>query len=54
MRGEKCSFRHEARSFTKIHRHFYMPHCQAMPFYAAEILEYAKSHKDTEDDTWKD
>jgi hypothetical protein len=39
MRGEKCSFRHEARSFTKIHRHFYMPHCQAMPFYAAEILK---------------
>jgi hypothetical protein len=47
MYGERCHFRHEFRQFSKLHKHFYLVHIKAMPFYAQEILEESRS-KDNE------
>lgn len=49
MRGERCHFRHEFRSFTKIHRHFYMAHFAALRLTAEEILAESRLQPDGDD-----
>lgn len=49
MYGDRCHFRHEFRSFTKIHRHFYMAHAAALRMTAVEILELSKQLPDEMD-----
>ena len=42
MYGHRCHFRHEFRSFTKIHRHYYMCHMAALRLTSGEILDESK------------
>ena len=49
MRGERCHFRHEFRSFTKIHRHFYIAHSTALRITAEEILQESRLQPDGDD-----
>ena len=50
MFGERCHFRHEFRSFNKIHRHFYIAHAAALRLTAEEILNESKSLPDGDDE----
>ena len=58
MFGERCHFRHEFRSFTKIHRHFYIAHAAALRLTAEEILLDSKIMPDGDDEfisnDWKE
>ena len=40
--GKRCHFRHEYRSFTKIHRHYYMAHLCALRHNHCEILSESR------------
>ena len=44
--GKRCHFRHEYRSFKKIHRHYYMAHLAAMSITYEDVLEISKSLPD--------
>jgi hypothetical protein len=44
--GPECHFRHEFRSFNKIHRHYYMCHIQALPIVSEEILTESQNMPD--------
>ena len=41
--GSRCHFRHEYRSFVKVHKVFYMAHTSALRLTAEEILTEAKT-----------
>jgi hypothetical protein len=49
MYGDRCHFRHEFRSFNKIHRHFYTAHYSALRVTAHEILSESKAMPDGDD-----
>ena len=50
--GKRCHFRHEYRSFTKIHRHYYMAHLCALGYNHREMLEESRNLPDgSESDT---
>jgi hypothetical protein len=49
MYGDRCHFRHEFRSFAKIHRHFYTAHYAALRVTAHEILAESKAMPDGDD-----
>ena len=44
--GKRCHFRHEYRSFTKIHRHYYMAHLCALRHNHCEILAESRNLPD--------
>ena len=46
--GDRCHFRHDFRSFDKIHRHFYMIHIAALRLTAEELLEDSRMQPDGE------
>lgn len=41
--GFKCHFRHDFKSFDKIHRVFYSAHAEALRFTHEEILQESES-----------
>lgn len=49
MYGDRCHFRHEFRTFSKIHRHFYMAHVAALRVTADEILADSRAMPDGDD-----
>lgn len=49
MYGDRCHFRHEFRTFIKIHRHFYLAHVAALRITADEILADSRSMPDGDD-----
>lgn len=49
MYGDRCHFRHEFRTFIKIHRHFYMAHVAALRVTADEILAESRAMPDGDD-----
>ena len=44
--GKRCHFRHEYRSFQKIHRHYYMAHLCAFSHSHSELLEASRDLPD--------
>lgn len=50
MYGHRCHFRHEFRSFQKIHRHFYMCHLAALRVSSKEIIDESKAMPDGSDE----
>lgn len=46
MYGERCHFRHEYRTFNKIHRHFYIAHAASLRITAEEILAESRTQPD--------
>ena len=44
--GKRCHFRHEYRSFSKIHRHFYMAHLCALRHSNADMLSESRALPD--------
>ena len=48
--GKRCIFRHEFRSFTKLHRHYYMVHLAAVSLTHHDILSEAKNAPDGSED----
>ena len=44
--GKRCHFRHEYRSFKKIHRHFYQSHLAALTHRYLDVLSDSKSAPD--------
>ena len=44
--GKRCHFRHEYRSFKKIHRHYYMVHLAALSQAHFDVIEAARDAPD--------
>ena len=44
--GKRCHFRHDHRTFTKIHKAFYMSHACALRLTAEEILAEVRSNNE--------
>lgn len=44
--GKRCHFRHEYRSFKKIHRHFYMAHLAAISLSHEDVLADSRQMPD--------
>ena len=41
--GKRCTFRHEFRTFKKLHRHYYMDHLAALSSTHFDILDQARA-----------
>ena len=44
--GKRCTFRHEFRSFKKLHRHYYISHLAALTGTHIDLLDQAKNAPD--------